>query len=181
MTARRRALTPRDDAADLVARHVAGLGLAPAGVVAGYWPLAFELDPRPAMVALATQGWVCALPRMAGKTHPLHFHHWSMGSSLRPGPFGVMEPPDQAAILTPDLVLTPLLAFDRRGNRLGYGAGFYDRTFTALRERGTDPLRLGLAFAAQEVDEVPSETSDVALDAIITETGTIRCSVRVAA
>lgn len=143
-------------------------------VVAGFWPLIGELDPRPAMTALAARGHDLVLPRMAGRGLPLEFRAWAPGEPLVEGPFRVMEPAADRPQLRPGLVLVPLLAFDRRGHRLGYGAGFYDRTLAALRVRDADVLAVGLAFAIQEVDEVPVEQHDQPLDAILTERGVMR-------
>jgi len=145
-------------------------------VVSGYWPLGAELDPRPCLRRLAVRGHRLALPRMQGERSPLAFHLWQEGDRLIAGGFGVMQPDPAAPRVAPDVLLVPLLAFDRRGGRLGYGRGYYDRTLRALREEGAGRLAIGLAFALQEVAEVPLTASDEPLDAVITELALHRCA-----
>ena len=161
-----------------VAERAASVLLGPhgaAGTVAGYWPLPDELDPWPLMERLGAEGRALALPRMVGRDRPLVFHAWAPGAPLVRGAFKVMEPPAEAPKVRPAVVLVPLVAFDGRGHRLGYGAGFYDRTLAALRADGGPPvLAVGLAFAAQRVGAVPVEPFDVALDMVVTELGVVR-------
>ena len=137
-------------------------------VLAGYMPMRTEIDPLPAMAA--HQGPVC-VPVIPGPDMPLRFREWTPGCAMVPGDFGALIPAE-GAWLEPEVLIVPLLSFDRRGFRLGYGGGFYDRTLERLRARGTT-LALGFAFAAQEVAEVPIEPTDQPLDAILTETGVI--------
>jgi 5-formyltetrahydrofolate cyclo-ligase len=139
--------------------------------VALFWPLAEELDTRPLLHALHWLGGEPLLPRMQGRGQPLVFYAWRPETPLVLGPFGVMEPEPGLPAALPEIVLAPLLAFDRRGHRLGYGAGFYDLTFAAIAAVGGAPLRVGLCFACQEVESVPVDASDVPLDAVITEAG----------
>lgn len=156
-------------AAAAIARRVAQhLSVARDAVVAGYWPLEGELDPRPTMARLAERGHMLALPRMQGRLRPLSFHRWS-DDELVEGAFRVMEPAESAPVVWPDVVLVPLVAFDRSGHRLGYGAGFYDRTLAGLRDTQETLLTIGLAFAVQEVADVPAEPFDQPLDAVVTE------------
>jgi 5-formyltetrahydrofolate cyclo-ligase len=178
----RRALAiNRDAAAEAVAdRLIAAFPFAPAGVVSGYWPLADELDPRPAMTRLAALGHPLALPRVQGRGRPLAFHAWRPGELLLAGPFEVMEPAPDAPLATPRVLLVPLLAFDRQGRRLGYGAGYYDLVLRELRELSPRPLAIGVAFAAQEVEEVPTGPRDQPLDAVVTERAVHRCDPAVA-
>lgn len=144
-------------------------GLVPAArIIAGYVALRDELDPAPLMAALAAAGLSLALPRMTASG--LAFHAYEMGGPLEKGAFGVAEPPARAPIVAPDVILAPLVAFDRRGNRLGYGKGFYDRAFAAHPEA----VRIGLAFSVQEVPVVPVEAYDLPLAAILTEAGLVR-------
>lgn len=138
-----------------------------------FWPLAEEIDTRPLLHVLHALGAEPLLPRMQGKGRPLVFHRWSPDLPLVQGPFGVMEPPPDLPPVLPEIVLAPLLAFDRRGHRLGYGAGFYDRTFDAVEAAGGAPLRVGLCFACQEVAEVPVDETDVPLDLVVTEEGPV--------
>lgn len=140
---------------------------APFRVVAGTVPMRDELDPRPLMVALKARGATMALPRVVAKGQPLAFHVWDERPLVR-SRFGVDEPAADSPLVRPELVLVPLLAFDRRGYRLGYGGGFYDVTLSHLRALG--PVHaVGLAYAAQEVADVPHDERDQPLDAIVTE------------
>lgn len=137
-------------------------------VVAGTFPMRSELDPRPLMRRLEALGATLALPRTPRRGQPLTFHRWDAGTQLVTSRFGVTEPTEETPLVTPDLVLVPLLAFDRTGARLGYGGGFYDVTLAALRSSGP-VFALGLAYAAQEIEVVPTEPHDVRLDAVLTE------------
>ncbi len=152
--------------ANLPASGRPGAGL----VVAGYVPTRSEIDPRPLMQALAEAGATLALPVTPprGTEAPLSFRIWRAGDALTPGHFRIGEPGPGAPEIEPDLLLVPLLAFDSRGHRLGYGAGHYDRTLAALR--ASRPVRaIGLAFAAQEMLALPDGPFDQPLDAILTE------------
>jgi len=128
------------------------------------------------MSGLAARGHPLALPRVQGRGRPLAFHAWRPGDPLLAGPFGVMEPDPDAPALRPRVLLVPLLAFDRQGGRLGYGAGYYDLVLHALRALCPPPLAIGVAFAAQEVDRVPTGPRDQPLDAVVTERAVHRCS-----
>jgi len=143
----------------------------PAGaVVSGYYPFRSEIDPRPLMRRLAMAGRRLALPvtPAKGATEPLSFRLWSPDRPCAPGRYAIPEPEPGAEVVQPDLVLVPLLAFDRRGHRLGYGAGWFDRTLDALR--ALKPVTaIGLAWAAQEVERVPTDPWDQPLDGIVTE------------
>ena len=164
-------------AAEAVARRIAiEFELPPGGIVSGYWPLADEFDPRPAMERLARRGHPLALPRVQGWGRPLAFHAWQAGDELLAGPFQVMEPSPAAPVVKPRILLVPLLAFDRAGRRLGYGAGYYDMVLRDLRAHGPAPLAIGVAFAAQEVDQVPTGPRDERLDAVVTERRVYRCT-----
>jgi 5-formyltetrahydrofolate cyclo-ligase len=150
--------------------------LPPGGIVSGYWPLMDELDPRPAMERLAERGHPLALPRVQGWSRPLAFHAWQPGDPLFAGPFQVMEPSPAAPVVEPRILLVPLLAFDRTGRRLGYGAGYYDMVLRELRAHGPAPFAIGVAFAAQEVAAVPTGPGDQMLDAVVTERRVHRCT-----
>ena len=140
----------------------------PTAVVSGFWPIGDEINIRPLLIALAARGHDLALPVTPKRGNPLIFRRWQPGDALIPGSFGTMHPAGEPVI--PDFILTPLLAFDRHGNRLGYGAGYYDRSFARLPEA----FRLGCAFAFQEVPAVPAGPDDQRLHAIATERGIIR-------
>lgn len=139
-------------------------------VLAGYLPIGTEIDPVPVMARFAARLPVC-VPVVAAPGTPLAFRGWRPGCALVRGRFGVAVPADGAA-LSPDLLIVPLLAFDRAGRRLGYGGGYYDRTLAALRARGP-VIAVGLAFAAQEVPEVPHGSLDAPLDGVVTEAGMV--------
>ena len=138
-------------------------------VLAGYMPMRTEIDPLAAMAQHT--GPVC-VPVITGAGQPLVFHRWTPQSVMVPGEFGALIP-QVSEPLTPDVLIVPLLAFDRRGYRLGYGGGFYDRTLEALRARGR-AVAIGFAFAAQEMDAVPTEPTDQPLDLLVTETEVLR-------
>ena len=144
----------------------------PAGaVVAGVWPLPGEIDLRPLLAMLAARGHAVLLPRTLRRGEPLEFRLWTPGAPLEAGSFGTLHPQGGLPAPPPDVILVPLLAFDRRGGRLGYGAGFYDRTLRLYPRAAA----IGCAFAAQEVDAVPMEAHDVRLPAVATERGIIEC------
>ncbi len=142
--------------------------------VSVFWSLDDELDTRPILHCLHWLGAKPLLPRMRGRGQLLAFHPWHPGTMLHPGPLGVMQPPPDAPEAVPEIVLTPLLGFDRRGHRLGYGAGYYDRTFAALAAADHHPLRCGVALSIQEIDTVPETADDIPLDMVVTEAGVTR-------
>ncbi|HEY0918542.1 5-formyltetrahydrofolate cyclo-ligase [Devosia sp.] len=159
----------RSDAATAVADlFFAEVPLAPEEVVAAYWPIRDELDCRPIVARLVDEGWRVCLPVVVGPEQPLAMRLWQQGAPLYPAGFGTLAPDESAPLATPDLVLVPLLGFDRLGTRLGYGGGYYDRTVAAMQRK---PRLVGFAFAAQEVDLVPRAAHDLQLDAVITEHG----------
>lgn len=142
------------------------------GPVSFYWPIRSELDPRPLMVEIALQRDVC-LPVTHGRGAPLTFRRWTEDSEMETDGFGVSVP-ILDDLITPRILVVPLLAFDDRCHRLGYGAGHYDRTLERLRGAGS-VTAIGLAYSAQRADEpLPIEPTDQPLDAIVTETGVVR-------
>jgi 5-formyltetrahydrofolate cyclo-ligase len=151
--------------ADL-ARHVlAGFSPAPGSVISGFWPMGDEIDIRPLLTSLAERGHPIGLPVTGKRGEPLVFRLWRPGAAMLPGRFGTSHP--EGPEVKPDILLMPLLGFDRHGNRLGYGGGFYDRSVAAL----PGAMRIGCAFAAQEMDLVPTGPFDQKLHAIATEQG----------
>ncbi len=134
--------------------------------LAGYMPMRTEIDPLPAMAAHL--GPVC-VPVITGAGKPLRFREWTPGCKLIAGEFGALIP-EGGPWMEPDVLIVPLLAFDARGYRLGYGGGFYDRTLQALRVSGSR-VAIGFAFAAQQVAAVPIDDFDQRLDAVVTEAG----------
>lgn len=138
--------------------------------IAGFWPLGSEIDVRIAMFDLSRHGHALCLPTIEEKDQPLLFKHYESGDELQKGMFGTLEPSLDAPKVIPDIILVPLLAFDEYGHRLGYGGGYYDRTVSLINGQKA-VLTIGLAFAGQQVRQVPSEAHDMKLDYIITELG----------
>jgi len=142
-------------------------------VISGYMPIKTEISPLPAMLGMI--GWSpVTVPVIQGEGLPLIFREWRPDSAMIDGPFGALVPAD-GAFLEPQVMIVPLLSFDRQGYRLGYGGGFYDRTIEALRAQG-DVLTIGFAFAGQEVESVPRDEHDQRLDMVVTEEGVQRFS-----
>ncbi|MEM9054300.1 MAG: 5-formyltetrahydrofolate cyclo-ligase [Pseudomonadota bacterium] len=139
--------------------------------VAVYLPIGSEIDPRPLMGKLASAGAKLALPCVQDDD-TMVYRAYTRGDMLEKRPFGLLEPNSEVPEVSPTLVLTPLLGFDRNGNRLGYGKGHYDRALTRLREQGR-VFVCGLAFMGQEIDDIPAEPHDIPLDWVMTERGSI--------
>ncbi len=159
-----------DAAADIFLHEFGNLSGGISGsVIGGYWPLGDEFDPRPLLLRLASQGVRLALPAITEPGTPLTFRSWQPGTPLRPGPLGTSVPEGQDCTDAVNLLLVPLLAFDRRGQRLGFGGGYYDRTLARLRRRPNFRYAIGVGFAAQRVAQVPTGPNDAPLDAILTE------------
>ena len=165
----RGALRPaHPDAAVQAAMHFPKAGLGPFRTAAIYHPRGSELDPFPLAAMLERLGVRIALPAVVARGQPLVFR--TMGGSLPPDALGIPSPGPDAEAIAPDLVVTPLLAFDRRGGRLGQGGGYYDRTLAALRA-ARPVFVLGLAYAGQQLDRVPMDVHDQRLDGVLTERG----------
>ena len=144
-------------------------------VVSGYWPIRDEIDIRRLLTGLTDQATRCALPVIEGRDKPLRFRRWQPGQELVQRSFGLSEPLDAARVLTPRILLVPLLAVDSRGNRLGYGGGYYDRTLNFLRQ--TVPIvAVGIGFEVQRVADVPHDDRDAALDWVVTDKSVSRCA-----
>lgn len=144
-------------------------GIEPHINVAAYWPMETEFDPRPLMVELHKRGHGVALPVTHGAGRPLTFKRWHPDLSLIPGAYKIPTPPAEAQDIEPHLIFVPLLAFDKRGYRLGYGGGYYDRTLSLMRSHRPEVEAIGLAWEVQLLPEVPHGLHDVKLDAVLTE------------
>ena len=147
--------------------------LATEGVIGLYHPFREELDPGPLVERLVEAGRELALPCVLSRREPLVFRRWKPGDPLVNGQMTIPEPPKDAPEVHPDVLIAPPVAFDRRCYRIGYGAGFYDRTIPVLRARH-EVTTIGYAFAVQEVEHVPNEAHDVPLDAIVTDNDVFR-------
>lgn len=159
----------RAEAAKAASDHFfKGIELAPAETVACYWRIRDEMDCQPIMVRLLDSFQPVCLPVVLGDELPLELRLWEPGAALYPAGFGTLAPADLAPVVEPDLIIMPLLGFDKHGTRLGYGGGYYDRTLAAMSKTAR---LIGLAYAGQEVPEIPREAHDVPLDAIVTEAG----------
>lgn len=145
--------------------------------IGGYWPIGSEADPLPLLVALRDAGHGVALPVVTGRDEALVFRLWSADAQLLPAGFGTSAPGPEAETVAPDLLIMPLLGFDPSGTRLGYGGGYYDRSIAEMPLR---PVLLGFGFSGQRCDAIAREPHDVALDAVVTETGLVRFSGRLA-
>jgi 5-formyltetrahydrofolate cyclo-ligase len=161
-------------AEQLAARGLGFAGIASAGIVAGFSAIGEEIDPLPLLVSLGGAGHRLCLPTMPGKGLPLLFRSWAPGDATTAVVWGIREPPPSAPVLEPDVLLIPLLAFDARGNRLGYGGGFYDRTIARLRTL-KPVVTIGIAFDEQRVDAVPHAGYDQRLDWVLTPVGPVSC------
>jgi 5-formyltetrahydrofolate cyclo-ligase len=176
----RREALARRDALDVVWRIEASLKMADTArdaihvdsgaIVSGFWPMRSEVDIRPMMFALREKGARLCLPAILDRT-TIVFRELVRGAPLVDMGFGTSGPPPEAEVLDPSIMLVPLAAFDNRGHRIGYGAGYYDRAISRLRQAGHAPRLVGIAFACQEVGAVPDEPHDVVIPEIITETG----------
>ncbi|OAN96788.1 5-formyltetrahydrofolate cyclo-ligase [Sulfitobacter geojensis] len=138
--------------------------------LSGFMPIRTEIDPTPAM-AEATAHGIVGVPVIEAKAQPLRFAEWTPDTVMINGVFGAQIPETQT-FFEPEILIVPLLAFNRNGGRLGYGGGFYDRTLEMLRAK-RPTLAIGFAFARQEVDDLPLEATDQPLDLIVTEAGVI--------
>jgi 5-formyltetrahydrofolate cyclo-ligase len=164
--ARRTALAKANpDFAAAIADHADALPRV--GIVGGYMALPGEADPKLLLEKFLRHGASLAFPRVVAKDIALEFHLWHEGQILVPGAFGISEPGADWPVARPQLLLVPLLAFDARGHRLGYGGGFYDRTL----ENFPDVTTIGIAFAGQEITQVPHGPHDRSLDMMLTEKG----------
>ena len=158
----------RQAAAETIAARTFPLAIGPGVIVSGFMPLKTEISPLPLMKKLAAAGAQLALPAIAGRGKALIMRAWNFGAPLNRGQWDIREPKPEAAEVAPDILLVPLLAFDRTGHRIGYGAGYYDMTIAKLRAQKI-VTAVGIAFAAQEVAKVPATERDARLDLVLTE------------
>lgn len=138
-------------------------------VISAYMPIRTEVSPLPTMKRMVARGRKICVPVIIGAGLPLEFHQWTPETEVVQGAFGAYIPKNSQK-LTPDIVITPLLAFDAHGYRMGYGGGFYDRTFEQISAL-KDVQAIGYAYSDQEVLLVPREETDFPLNAVITEKG----------
>ena len=158
----------RKAAAEVTAQRRFPLAITPGTIISGFMPLKSEINPLPLLQKLAEAGARLALPAIAGRGKPLIMRAWEFGGPLDRGQWGIREPKPDAPEVEPDILLVPLLAFDRAGYRLGYGAGYYDMTIHRLRV--LKPVTaVGIAFAAQEVPKIPTTPRDERLDLVLTD------------
>ena len=174
--ARRDAMDPagRAAAADRVAARPFPVEVPADAIVSGFFALRSEINPMPLMRRLAGRGVRLALPVVRGRGHSLLFRAFAFGDALGTGVWGIREPLPAAAEVFPDILIVPLAAFDRTGQRIGYGAGYYDLTLQELRAM-KPIIAIGLAFAAQEIPAVPATPRDARLDLVLTEHEVIDC------
>jgi len=168
--ARRDALPPevRSAAAQTIATRPFPVAVPPGAIVSGFMPMKSEINPLSLMRTFAEAGAALALPAVAGKGRPLIMRAYAFSEPLASGVWGIREPRADAPEVFPDILLVPMLAFDRHGHRIGYGAGYYDMTIAALRAK-KPVVAVGIAYAAQEIAEVPTTPRDARLDLVLTE------------
>jgi 5-formyltetrahydrofolate cyclo-ligase len=168
--ARRDALAreARQDAAEAIAERPFPLKIGVGIVVSGFMPMKSEINPLPLLRKLEDMGARIVLPAIAARGKPLIMRQWRFGEPLAAGVWGIREPKPDAPVIDPDILLVPLLAFDRGGYRVGYGGGYYDMTIGALRAK-KKVTAIGIAFAGQEVAKVPRTDRDARLDLVLTE------------
>ncbi len=164
----------REAAAEAIAASPLPIAITPGVVASGFMPIRTEISPLPLMRRLAKAGAQLALPTIQGRGKPLIMRTWNFGEPLIRGQWGIREPSPAADEVFPEIALVPLAAFDRRGYRIGYGAGYYDRTLAALRSSKA-LTAIGIAYAQQECPEVPALPHDQPLDFVLTERQLIDC------
>ena len=142
----------------------------PGDIVSGFWPMRSEVDVRPLMFALREKGARLCLPAILDK-ETIIFRELVRGAPLVDMGYGTHGPGEDALVLDPAVMLVPLAAFDGRGHRIGYGAGYYDRAIGRLQGTGRPPRLIGIAFDCQEVERVPDEPHDVVIPQVLTESG----------
>jgi 5-formyltetrahydrofolate cyclo-ligase len=158
----------RQAAARTIATRAFPARVEPGVVVSGFMPIGTEINPLPLMQKLEVAGARLALPVVLGRGKPLEMRAWAFGEPLEEKVWNIKVPLATARIVDPDILIVPLAAFDRTGHRIGYGAGYYDRTIEGFRAK-KHIIAIGLAFAAQEIPAVPATEFDQRLDLMLTE------------
>lgn len=153
-----------------IAEAGSAIRLLPGDEVSGFFPIRSEVDVRPLMHRLREKGARLSVPVVLDK-QTIVFRELLAGAPLVSTGFGTFGPAPEARVVDPDVMLVPLAAFDRAGHRIGYGGGYYDRAISRLHAKGRQPRLIGVAYDCQEIDIVPAEDHDIALDAILTESG----------
>jgi 5-formyltetrahydrofolate cyclo-ligase len=164
----------RQGAGAAIAARGLPIAMPPGAIVSGFMPMRSEISPLPLLRKLEAAGAKLALPVVAGRGKPLTMRAWAFGDALETGVWNIPQPRASAPVVDPDILIVPLLAFDRSGHRIGYGAGYYDMTINRLRGLKTITA-IGIAFAAQEIPTVPATERDARLDLVLTERETIDC------
>jgi 5-formyltetrahydrofolate cyclo-ligase len=172
--------TAHEHAADtaglaLVGHHFPVAPAAGRSVVSAFFPYQSEIDTRPLLGKLAGEGWTTALPIVIALGQPLVFRRWLPGQATVPGMWNIPQPTEDSPVVEPDVLLVPMLAFDRQGYRLGYGGGFYDRTLEVLRAK-KPIVAIGVAYASQQVDSVVRGAHDQPLDFVMTDEEVFACA-----
>jgi len=158
----------RQAAAETLAARGLPIAVNPGAIVSGFMPMKTEINPLPLLRKIASEGAKLALPCIDGRGKPLIMRAYQFGDAFKSGQWGIREPVPDAPEVKPDILLVPLVCFDRSGQRIGYGAGYYDRTIAALR--ALKPVTaIGIAFAMQEISQVPATERDERLDFVLTE------------
>lgn len=158
----------RTKAVDIITQRPFPVAVPRGVIVSGFSPIKTEFNPVPLMRKLADAGASLALPVVAGRGLPLTMRAWKFGDEMASGVWGIREPKPDSPEVFPDILLVPLAAFDREGQRIGYGAGHYDRTIQRLREM-KKVAAIGVCFAVQEIEHVPATAFDQRLDLVLTE------------
>ncbi|MDO9413718.1 MAG: 5-formyltetrahydrofolate cyclo-ligase [Pseudolabrys sp.] len=158
----------RQAAAETIAARGLPVEVPPGAIVSGFMPMKTEINPLLLLRKLTEAGALLALPAIDGRGKPLIMRAWKIGDAFKAGQWGIREPVPEAPEVAPDFVIVPLAAFDREGQRIGYGAGYYDMTLAALRAE-KKVIAIGMAFAVQEIPQVPATDRDERLDFVLTE------------
>ena len=155
------------DGEELAKMFLQNIDISVSEEVSGYWPIQSEIDIRPLLLSLHSLGYTLCLPTIVAPKLPLKFRQWAPYDILKGGLFNTLEPQQFQPQINPKVVIVPLLGFDARGNRLGYGGGYYDRTLSSLNEGKM--IAVGVGYEAQLLDKIPAGQNDVSLDWVITE------------